>query len=771
MAAVASGTPSKLSSSPLNIAALRENSKSEFETLLTSLPGGKICLVVDPKLIVPLKLIITDGSKYLREHNVEIIVELATKSLSTECSSVLYLTRPSLENMKLIATQAKNFDERRLRKHLHVAFVPRRTFICEQLLKEEGVFSDLSTSEFSLDIFPLDDDVLTMGLDSCYKDCMVSGDQSSLFYVTRALMKIQAVYGHIPNIRSKGKLAKAVLDMLLRLQREEDSSSAGGSSIDNTQQVLSGTKSGSGESVQTVYIGTRPKAFDISGGSENGPSGGTSASSSSSSSSSSTPNVSEIDTMIILDRSVDMYTPLVTPLTLEALLHEFLTIDNAMIKVDASLLVDNPDDAVAVIGKDKQVSGQKNGPALPAGSKLTLHLNSNDKLYSEIRDMNISVAGPHLTVRARELQGFRDQIKRSKDLEVSDIHKFVKAIPTLQQDLKSLRVLVELTSLMQKETNEPKFMTRWQLERSLLEEEGQKDTYEAISALISKRQPFLSVLRILCLCSAVEGGLRSKQLESFRREIVSTYGFESLFTLDNLERAGLLTTRDSGSSGITGGLGFSALTGTSSTWSSIRKSLQLTSDEAQGEGAPTDIHFVTSGYAPLSIRLVQAAITSGWGREPYSEALRQLPGPTNLIRQVRHESDNTGNVNNNESGENSTGSSRKVVLVVFVGGVTYIEISSLRFLSEKYPVDFLVLTTSIINGSSLIESLAAKLPNAISAAAFTDDTTNSDAASIASSQPSSSASSISNPSGASTKKPVGTQQKATSSLGGFFKSK
>jgi len=746
--AAASGSPSKLSSSPLNISALRETSRSEFEALLKTLPGGQICLVVDPKLIVPLKLIITEGSKYLREHNVEIIVELATRNLTTECSSVLYLTRPSLENMKLIAAQSKNFEDRRMRKHLHVAFVSRRTFICEQLLKEEGVFSDLTTSEFSLDIFPLDDDVLTMGLESCYKDCIVSGDQSSLFYVTRALMKIQAVYGHIPNIRTKGRLAKAVLDMLLRLQREEDSSSSGGSSIETAPQVTS-TKGGSGESVQTVYIGAKSKASDSLSNnvSDGGPIGAGIGSSSSSA-----PNVSEIDTMIILDRSVDMFTPLVTPLTMEALLHEFLGIDNAMVKVDASLLVDNPDDAVAVSGKEKSANAQKSGPApLPPGSKLTLHLNSNDKLYSEIRDMNISVAGPHLTVRARELQGFRDQIKKSRDLEVSDIHKFVKAIPTLQQDLKSLRVLVELTSLMQKETNEPKFMSRWQLERSLLEEEGQKDAYEAISALISKRQPFLSVLRIICLCSAVEGGLRSKQLEAFRREIISTYGFESLFTLDNLERAGLLTSRDGGGSSITGGLGFGALTGSSSTWSSIRKLLQLTSDEAQGEGAPTDIHFVTSGYAPLSIRLVQSAISTGWGREPCSDALRQLPGPTIAIRQVRHDSDaaDRGGIanNNGDIGDvSSSGSTRKVVLVVFVGGVTYIEISSLRFLSEKHPVDFLILTTSIISGSTFLESLSSKIPNAIAAAAAastTDDTTNSDATSITSSQPSSSVSSVS----------------------------
>lgn len=38
--------------------------------------------------------------------------------------------------------------------------------------------------------------------------------------------------------------------------------------------------------------------------------------------------------------------------------------------------------------------------------------------------------------------------------------------------------------------------------------------------------------------------------------------------------------------------------------------MQLLTDDARVD-APTDIHFVTSGYAPLSVRIVQAAVTTG----------------------------------------------------------------------------------------------------------------------------------------------------------------
>jgi hypothetical protein len=705
--ASAVGAPSKLITAPINVLALREDARSEFESILAELPG-KVCLAVDPALLAPLKLVVTDGSRWLRDRNVDDVVELTTPVLTTQCDTVLYLVRPTLPTMQRIAAQVKAFERKGQRKHLHVAFVPRRTFICEQVLKEEGVYADIETREFNLDIFPLDDDVLTLGLDTTFRDCTVAGDTTSLFFVTRALLKLQSVYGLIPNVKAKGKLAKGVVDMLLRLQREEDgildgtgaSNSGGGGGGRGKGGGGGGGGGGAGARGEDIdgaifYVG--PKGVSqgagaaAAGAAGIAPPGASSSSSSASSapSSSSAPAMpikSEIDTLILLDRAVDLVTPLATPLTMEALLHEFLGIDHAMVQVDAALVNDAAaDDGLGgKPGGDAAATPDKKTKALPPGTKLTLHLNSNDKLYTEIRDLNISTAGPHLTSRAKELQGFRDQIKRSRELEVTQIHQFVKAIPTLQQDLKSLRVLVELATLMQEKTNDAAFVARWQLERGLLEEEGIKDVADFLTAQIAKRAPLVSVLRLLSLDSVIEGGLKGKQLEAVKRDIVSMYGFPALVTLDNLERAGLLAARDGGLGSVFGG-------GSSSSWTALRKGLGLLTDDARVDN-PSDIHFVTSGYAPLSIRLVQAAVTTGWSREPAAEALRHLPGPTIQFTQVRRGGAG-GGADGGAGGDDGAGgagaaggdagSGRKVVLVCFVGGVTYIEISSLRFLAEK----------------------------------------------------------------------------------------
>jgi hypothetical protein len=50
---------------------------------------------------------------------------------------------------------------------------------------------------------------------------------------------------------------------------------------------------------------------------------------------------------------------------------------------------------------------------------------------------------------------------------------------------------------------------------------------------------------------------------------------------------------------------------------------------------------------------------------------------------------------------------RRVVVVVFMGGITFAEIAALRFLGSQPEVNcaFVIATTKLINGTSLLESI------------------------------------------------------------------
>ncbi len=69
------------------------------------------------------------------------------------------------------------------------------------------------------------------------------------------------------------------------------------------------------------------------------------------------------------------------------------------------------------------------------------------------------------------------------------------------------------------------------------------------------------------------------KFDHYRREILQTYGYEVLFTLNHLERVGLLKRQD--------GKG---------NFSSLKKSMQLFVDEVD-EANPKDISYVYSGFS------------------------------------------------------------------------------------------------------------------------------------------------------------------------------
>lgn len=108
--------------------------------------------------------------------------------------------------------------------------------------------------------------------------------------------------------------------------------------------------------------------------------------------------------------------------------------------------------------------------------------------------------------------------------------------------------------------------------------------------------PLTQVLRLLSLYSLCSDGLKTKQYDFYRREITQTYGHSHILTLQNLAKAGLFKRQESGMQ-----LGRAG-------YSSVRKSLNLIVDDVD-ELNPNDISYVYSGFAPISVRLVQICLS------------------------------------------------------------------------------------------------------------------------------------------------------------------
>ena len=97
--------------------------------------------------------------------------------------------------------------------------------------------------------------------------------------------------------------------------------------------------------------------------------------------------------------------------------------------------------------------------------------------------------------------------------------------------------------------------------------------------------------------------------------------------------------------------------------------------------------------------IVTSMVGSGpvsWKRVDES-VMRLIPGPhTEFSPRSDH-----------ETGVETTNEGQKLVLVYFIGGVSFGEISALRFLSqiEDSPANFIIATTRLSNGNKLMECM------------------------------------------------------------------
>jgi hypothetical protein len=578
-----------------------------------------------------------------------------------------------------------------------------------------------------LDLFPLETDVITLHANSVLRTSVVDQSPSCVIqHCARALLKFQdAVGGTIPRIQAFGGLAEEIVKKMMSLRVEE---------------YHCARSSSDGEDVDGMGSDLTDNLYDHDAlGSDGTAAGGVAA-------------------IVVMDRRVDCVTPMLTPLTYEGLLDEVFGIECGHLRVPESVLRDDDDDngngndkddagggggAAASVGSLRGDSSGAAGRQRPSGKNknhgnkvVALPLNSGDSLYAEVRDQHVEQFGTFLQNQARALkESHANFTSTSKKKDLAEIHQFVKQIPVFTQNLRSLTNHIQLAERIKDVTQQSGFREQWQLERSILE--GESTTLDAIEELVAAQYPVWKLLRLLCLQSLCQGGIKASRYDSIKRDIVQTYGLRYLMAIANLEKAGLLSRReglwgvDAPAAVVAGGAG--------SAFYSVRNSLHLIHAEVDTIH-PDDIAYVSSGYAPLSVRLIQTSVKgfthgredvlkenlvpgpglggggSGGGLK-FVDVLQRRNPPEDLATALKHSkpAGSLGqwaeNFASGGGGSSSTDASvtRKPTLVVFyVGGVTYMELASLRFLSKRttFPYHILCLTSEVLNGTTLLRTLA-----------------------------------------------------------------
>ena len=547
-----------------------------------------------------------------------------------------------------------------------IFWVPRRTLVSNKILETEAVLGDVNMAELPIYFLPLEKDILSLELEDSFADLYLVSracrlepgirrhclsltrqqhkDPTCLFLSARALMSMQQRHGLFPRIIGKGDHARQIADLLLRMRAEwavTEESTMGGPSA------------------------TR-----------------------------STPSTS-IESLILIDRGVDYLTPLLTQLTYEGLIDELWGIQQTQIEVDSSIVGTAPASQAAQ-GSSTAASASR----LPQSLKRKVQLDSTDKLYGQIRDTNFATVGPQLNKIARRLES--DYESRHGAKSTAELREFVNKLPGYQAEQQSLKIHTGLAEEILKFTKSDLFTSTLKVQQHLAAGADAAGQHESIGELIAREAPLPIVLRLLCIESCVSGGLRPRELETFKRSILQAYGFQHLLTLDILEKLQLLQSRASTGALMIPVAMSGGADGTKTNYAYLRKTLSLIVDEID-EQDPSDISYVYSGYAPLSVRLVQCVLqkkqllsltkgSTGSGANAVSSAAQGWRGFDDTVSYARGKT-----FDEIQKGEDKAIRARtmlnghgdkKTVVVFFVGGITYTEIAALRYIARHEEGEF-----------------------------------------------------------------------------------
>ena len=376
--------------------------------------------------------------------------------------------------------------------------------------------------------------------------------------------------------------------------------------------------------------------------------------------------------MIVLDRSIDFITPLLSNYTYEGMIDEYLGINKGNITVKRSF-------TKSILKPDYRKKKPDDNIEYP----LTSDVNG---FFSDLRCM-------HYITATNYISSINDKYvaKFDKNKEVRTTDQMVETFSSFK-DFKSIEsYLNDNTNFLKLLYNEVKNIDDANIRQhklALINGDNKKvETY--YNDYISEKKDLYKILNVIILQSLIQNGIENYFL--LKREIMNIYGYQQIFLFRNLEFLNLVKEKEN----ITLQKLFK------SRFQQINENLNLINRNFKLRET-NDLSYIVEGYCPLTLKLIEKAGEGGWSE--IRETLNLIPGKTSIPFNEQEVANPTENIN--------------TIFVVFLGGITYAEIEGIRYLNRKYKEiydksndenktrkQFIIITTQILNSKKLYDIL------------------------------------------------------------------
>ena len=355
----------------------------------------------------------------------------------------------------------------------------------------------------------------------------------------------------------------------------------------------------------------------------------------------------EILGSFFLDRDIDFVTLFCSQGTYEGVIDEFFNINLNSIKIPPKLLE-----------KDSKKD------------ILKLDLGHSNKLYSLIKDYSFNKIRFFLPNRLLIHSKIIEEGRKETDL--MKIQKGLEKVKLMKEERQSLTDNINIADYLSQKQKEPINRLCYLFEQQLLLGELPIELHEFYNNYLCKKNDKNMLLRLICLESLCQSGIKSKYYDVLKRDYINTYGFQEIFLWKNLEKMNIIKKDDR-----------------SYIYYKANKNLNLICENVNIM-EENDISYAYNGYSPIIIKLIEKCFLNGWNN--LLTILDDLPGETYCPENENRILNPIG---------------KNFILLVFIGGITYSEIGAIRSLNKKINnIKFIILTTHIITTKRFFQSVS-----------------------------------------------------------------
>lgn len=609
------------------LSSLQEISKAQLSKIFSVNPNRKF-LVIEPNLIKPLERVC--GVRWLKATGIEKIFKLEAIGPNSGDNPIFYMIPPVFKIFNQVVDQirAQVDIENPPSNKYHIITIPRVLYIFEEELEQYGLLeSVVKLHSFQWMPIHLDTGILSLEVPLLYNTLYVYENYALLPCMAKCLWHLNFVTGKPRVILTLGQHSNTLLKQYDQFCED----------LGDTDRLES-----------------------------------------------------DFGALIIMDRSVDYVSALLTPGVYSGLLSEVYSVNAGICDSGGTASkphdLEGPSEGAQAEKKDEVTLDDKGNP-VRIKHPVTIALNSHqDVVYADIKNRYFTEVTSVLSNLTKQL---KSEKMSSKEMALDEIKRYVQ---TQLQATKSRKQFIS-NHLLAAESIINLFGHRYErqkgVEIDIINNSNKSTNFSYLEEILATENDMLLSLRLFCLISITQK-LSESETRSFWRKFLHQFGFNYGFAFENLVTTGFVEdyTRNSSGISIPGKLNLKIPKFSSSNFYTNAKNMRQIPADADKVNLkhPTCASYVYGGaYIPLITQIAGLVLNS-------------VP-----LEDIKTKLENFGTV----SVRNDKGYPLlcRTILLYVVGGVTYAEIAACNLIEALTGARICILSDRVINGNNLMSDI------------------------------------------------------------------